>query len=54
MTVNLWKPVMKNGVIRFLRPEECPVHKPVRNMEMKKFENKLERFSEFGKFQEVT
>ena len=54
MTVNLWKPVMKNGVIRFLRPEECPAHKPVRNMEMKKFENKLERFPEFGKFQEVT
>lgn len=37
MTVNLWKPVMENGVIRFLRPEDCPAHKVVKNMEMKTF-----------------
>ena len=27
MTVNLWRPVMRKGVITYLRPEECPVHK---------------------------
>ena len=27
MTVNFWNPVMRNGVIKFVRPEECPFHK---------------------------
>lgn len=27
MTVNFWNPVMRNGVIKFIRPEECPLHK---------------------------
>lgn len=53
MTVNLWRPVMKNGVIRFLRPEKCPIHKTVRSMEMKKFENKQGKIPGIGEFQEV-
>ena len=38
ITLNLWSPVMKKGVIQFLRPEECPVHKYIREASMKKFE----------------
>lgn len=54
MTVNLWYPVMKNGVIKFPRPEECPVHKPVRNMKMKKFGETENNFTGLGEFREVT
>lgn len=54
MTVNLWYPVMKNGVIKFPRPEECPVHKTVRNMKMKKFGETENNFTGLGEFREVT
>lgn len=54
MTVNLWYPVMKNGVIKFPRPEECPVHKSVRNMKMKKFGETENNFTGLGEFREVT
>lgn len=54
MTVNLWYPVMKNGVIKFPRPEECPVHKPVRNMKTKKFGETENNFTGLGEFREVT
>lgn len=47
MTINLWQPVMKNGVITFIRPEEC-IHKPVRDMEMKKFDTVLGNFREIS------
>lgn len=54
MTVNLWYPVMKNGVIKFPRPEECPVRKPVRNMKMNKFGETENNFTGLGEFREVT
>ena len=28
---------MKNGIIEFLRPEECPIHKPEHEMPIKEF-----------------
>lgn len=37
MTANFWYPVMKNGIITFPRPEDCPLHKPLREMKMKEF-----------------
>ena len=37
MTVRLWQPVMKNGIIKFIRPEDCELLRPVRKMEMKEF-----------------
>lgn len=43
MTVNFWNPVMKKGIIDYCLPSEC-IHKTVRNMEMKKFENKYQNF----------
>ena len=31
MTANFWYPVMKNGVILFPKPEDCPHHKYIRD-----------------------
>ncbi len=47
MTVRLWQPVMRNGVISFLPPWNC-IHRTVREMNMKKFEQKLDNFSMAG------
>lgn len=54
MTARFWLPVMENGIIRFLRPEECPHYKPLRDMELKPFGEKLENFSGLAEFGEVT
>ena len=53
MTANFWYPVMKSGVIIFSRPEDCPLHKPLREMEMKIFEDKLGNFSGLSEFEGV-
>lgn len=37
ITANFWYPVMKNGIISFPRPEDCPLHKTLREMKMKEF-----------------
>lgn len=37
MEVRLWNPVMKNGVIHFIRPDECKLVRRVAEMEMKAF-----------------
>lgn len=52
MTVNFWKPVMKKGVIEFIRPEEC-THKVIRPMKMKIFDEKVNNFSGLKEFGEV-
>ena len=51
MTVNMWYPVMKNGVIRFPRPEDCPVHKTIRDMEIKPFGHDLGNFNGLKEFE---
>ena len=53
MTARFWKPVMKNGVIHFLQPEECPYQKPLRSMGMKPFSFVLNNFSGLREFGEV-
>lgn len=53
MTVRFWKPVMKKGVITFPRPEECPIHKPVKDMDIKPFGTEMDNFSGLGEFGEV-
>ena len=53
MTANFWYPVMKNGVITFSRPEDCPLHKPLREMEMKIFGKELDNFSGLSEFEGV-
>jgi CRISPR-associated protein Cas5d len=32
-----WRPVMENGIIRFKRPEECTLHKFIRELVPKTF-----------------
>lgn len=54
MTINFWKPVMKNGIIHFLRPEECPLHKPIKAMKMKLFDTEHENFTGLREYGEVT
>lgn len=53
MTANFWSPTMTNGVIHFLRPEECPHHKTIRPMEIKRFSEEGINFSGLGEFREV-
>jgi CRISPR-associated protein Cas5d len=53
MTANFWYPTMKNGVITFPRPEDCPLHKPLRPMEIKPFGEDLNNFSGLKEFGEV-
>lgn len=49
MTANFWYPVMKNGIITFPRPEDCPLHKPLREMDMKPFgQDNFSGLREFG------
>lgn len=45
MSVRLWQPVMRNGVISFIPPWNC-IHRTVREMNMKKFELELDNFSQ--------
>lgn len=54
MTVRLWHPVMKKGVIEFVPPEQCPVQKTIRDMEIKPFGGELDNFSGLREFGEVT
>lgn len=53
MTARFWYPVMKRGVITFLRPEDCPGQKPLRKMEMKPFGKEQENFIGLQEFGEV-
>lgn len=51
MTVRLWQPVMREGVIDFIRPEECTVKRHIREMDIKPFGRMQDNFSgaeEFG------
>lgn len=53
MTANFWYPVMRRGIIAFPRPEKCPLHKPLRSMEMKPFGEEYDNFSGLREFGEV-
>ncbi|MEF9939333.1 MAG: type I-C CRISPR-associated protein Cas5c [Clostridium sp.] len=37
LTVRFWQPVMRHGVIEFIRPEECQIRRKVREMQMIEF-----------------
>ena len=51
LTKNLWSPVMKNGVIHFLRPEECPFHETLHEIPVKKFGYDSKSFSGLHEFE---
>ena len=53
MTANFWYPVMKHGVIAFPRPENCPLHKTIREMKMKTFSKERGNFSGLDEFNQV-
>lgn len=53
MTARFWYPVMRNGIIHFPRPEECPGQKPLREMEIKPFSETMDNFSGLREFGEV-
>lgn len=53
MTANFWYPVMRKGVIEFLPPEKCPLHKLLREMQMKTFGEKTGNFQGLKEFGEV-
>ena len=37
MTLRLWAPVMENGIIQFIKPEECKTCRHIRSMDIKPF-----------------
>ena len=39
LTVRLWVPVMENGVIKFLKPDECTIKRDITSMKAKIFDN---------------
>ena len=53
LTANFWYPAMKQGVITFARPECCPLHKPLRKMDMKQFDKILGNFFGLDEFEGV-
>lgn len=53
MTINLWNPVMRNGIIEFKRPEQCKLQRTVREVQMKSFGKDAMNFSGLEEFEEV-
>ena len=38
MEVRLWNPVMKKGIIEFIRPDECTIVRKIMDMDIKRFD----------------
>ncbi|MDR3539481.1 MAG: type I-C CRISPR-associated protein Cas5c [Desulfosporosinus sp.] len=54
LTARLWTPVMDNGYIEFLRPEDCTIKRELSAMRPKVFdENNFRRYPEFDKEGEI-
>lgn len=50
MTVRLWNPVMKDGVIDFVRPEKCDMKRHIKKMDIKPFGKEHNNFSGLNEF----
>lgn len=50
LTVRLWKPEMKNGIIDFIRPEECYIKRQIRKMPIKPFGHQHNNFNGLSEF----
>ncbi len=51
LTAKFWAPIMKDGVVRFIRPEECTIKRKLFDMPMKEFGEEMHNFcglAEFG------
>lgn len=46
LTSHYYHPIMRNGIIKFPKADECPIHKPIRKMGIKIFPNKKPKGSE--------
>ena len=53
MTINLWVPVMRNGIIEFIRPDQCKLQRTVKEVQMKSFGTDAMNFGGLGEFEEV-
>lgn len=38
LETRLWRPVMEKGIVRFIRPEDCPIVRPISEMNPKTFD----------------
>jgi len=50
MTVRFWNPVMRDGVIDFIRTEECDIKRHIKEMKIKAFGKSLNNFSGLDEF----
>lgn len=50
LTVRLWQPVMENGVIDFIRPEDCTLKRHIREMSVKPFGKEYDNFTGLDEF----
>lgn len=50
MTVRFWNPVMKNGVIDFVPPEECTITRHIKKMKIKPFGQEHDNFTGLKEF----
>lgn len=50
MTVCLWQPVMVDGVIDFIRPEECTIKRKIKPMAIKPFGEEHDNFTGIEEF----
>lgn len=49
LTARFWYPVLKNGVVEFIRPEECEIRRELRSMKEKTFgQGNFTGLGEFG------
>lgn len=53
MSIRFWRPVMRRGVIDFIKPEECTVVRQEREMDIKPFGTEIGNFSGLCEFGEV-
>lgn len=51
LTVRLWQPVMRNGRIDFIRPEDCKQKRYIKDMDIKPFGVELNNFSGADEFE---
>lgn len=50
LTIRLWNPVMENGVIDFIRPEECTFKRHIKKMAIKPFGKEYDNFIGLDEF----
>lgn len=51
MTVRFWYPVMRQGIIEFVKPEKCTEKRHLKEMEIKPFEVNLNNFTGLKEFE---